>query len=170
MKMAAMMSVVLLTPAAFAADMSDELAERLDAKRLIEIQSPQLVGPKICTPMAVRFVRNGDFAPTCGLMLKSGRYVDLVSPEPGQSLPACASPLKGPIHFFAKNHYIVYEYEIEDPRANITRAFQLFALTNNEIEACKNDGQLTDAAQKSVNTKGVAMSFKNAVLRFGCKR
>ena len=100
----------------------------------------------------------------------SGKYVDLVSPEPGQSLPACAAPLKAPVFFSSKSHYVVYEYQTEDPKHTITQTFQLFKMANNEITKCKNDNQLTDAAQKTTKTQGVALSFKNAVMNLGCKQ
>jgi len=169
MRILAMAGVALMPSTAFALDMIDGLAEKLDAKRIIDIQHSKTPPPE-APLLAVRFVRNGDSAPTCGLIQKNGKYVDLVSPEPGQSLPACAAPLKAPVFFSSKSHYVVYEYQTEDPKHTITQTFQLFRMANDEITKCKNDDQLTDAAQKTTKTQGVALSFKNAVMNLGCKQ
>jgi len=163
-------AAILMSTFASAGEVGGDIAAQLNAKRVLDILPTQCVGPNLVTPVAVRYVRNGDSAPSCGLLLKSGEYVDLVSPESGGSLPACAAPLKAPTYLVVNDSYLVYEYQTEDPKSQLTRTFQLYRIDGDRLNACKNDDQLTDFAKKSIKGKGVENSFKNALIKFGCTR
>jgi hypothetical protein len=143
--------------------------QKLNAKRILETTPAQSVGSHLLTPTAFRYVRNGDEAPSCGLLLNDGQYIDLVSPEPGGRLPACAAPLNKPTYFNFKGAYIVYEYKVEDPKATVTKAFQLYRLTDSRVDVCRNDAQLTALALSGVKSKSVGASFKGAIVKLGCQ-
>jgi hypothetical protein len=162
------LAAVLMGTLASANEVDGEIAAQLNAKRILDILPSQCVGPNLATPVAVRYVRNGDSVPSCGLLLKNNEYVDLVSPESGGSVPACAAPLSAPTYLTVKDSYLVYEYQVEDPRSQITRMFQLYRINGDQVNVCKNDDQLTDFAKKSIKAKGVENSFKNALMKFGC--
>lgn len=161
-------ALILVSTFASAGEDGGDIAVQLNAKRILDVIPAQCVGQNFVTPVAVRYVRKGDDVPSCGLLLKGGEYMDLVSPESGESLPACAAPIKAPIYLNVKESYIVYEYKIEDPRAQITRTFQLYKMNGDRIDACKNDDQITEFAKRSIKAKGVQHSFKSALLKFGC--
>jgi len=163
-------AAILMSTFARAGEVGGDIAAKLNAKRVLDILPTQYVGPNLVTPVAVRYVRNGGSVPSCGLLLKSGEYVDLVSPESGGFLPACAAPLKVPTYLAFNDAYIVYEYQVEDPKSQITRTFQLYRLDGDRVDVCKNDDQLTDFAKKSIKMKGIENSFKNALMKFGCTR
>ena len=163
-------ALLLVGVCAWADEGAGDLAIRLRARRIIDVQPAQKVGNDLYTPIAVRYVRDGDGAPSCGLVLKGGGYVDLVSPEVGGALPACAAPVKAPVYIFLKDSYVVYEYYVEDPRATVVRMFQLYRLDGGVVEVCRNDDLLTDFANKATRKKGVAGSFRLALMRFGCSR
>lgn len=162
--------VFLLTSIlAKAEDGVGEFFGQLNAKRILETVPAQCIADGQMTPIAVRYVRRGDGAPSCGLLLKSGEYIDLVSPEGGGSLPACAAPLKAPVYFKLNDSYVVYEYSVEDPRAEFTKTYQLFRLAGDYVKSCKNDEQLTGFAVRNIKNVGVGEAFMRAVGRFGCK-
>lgn len=163
-----LLASILIGTYAGAGEVGSGIAAQLNAKRVLDVLPAQCVGQSLATPVAVRFVRNGDSVPSCGLILKSGEYVDLVSPESGGGVPACAAPLTAPKYLSVKDSYIVYEYQVEDPRSQITRTFQLFKMNGDRVDVCKNDDQLTDFAKKSIKVKGVEESFKMALMKFGC--
>lgn len=160
---------VLASALANAAESEVNVATKLNAQRIIEITPSICVGDGLSTPVSVRYVKDGDAVPSCGLLLSDGGYIDFVSPEPGQSLPACATPLKKPSYFKLKEPYLVYEYTVEDPRARFTRFFQLFRIGGDHVEACKNDGQITDLANRNIKQIGIIQAFKEALDRFGCE-
>lgn len=163
-------AAILMSTFVSAGEVGGDIAAQLNAKRIIDILPTQRVGPNLVTPVAVRYVRNGDGAPSCGLLLKSGEYTDIVSPESGGSLPACAAPLKAPTHLAVNDSYLIYEYHVEDPKSQITRTFQLYKIDGDRIYICKNDDQLTEFAKKSIRAKGIYNSFRNALAKFGCTR
>lgn len=163
-----LLALILIGTYAGAGEVGSETAAQLNAKQVLEVLPAQRVGQGLATPVAVRFVRNGGSVPSCGLIMKSGEYVDLVSPESRGILPACAAPLMAPKYLSVKDSYIVYEYKVEDPRSQITRTFQLYKMNGDRVDVCKNDDQLTDFAKKSIKAKGVEESFKMALMKFGC--
>ncbi|MDE2592633.1 MAG: hypothetical protein KGL57_00230 [Burkholderiales bacterium] len=162
------LGMLVLVPFFAAGEDASAVSARLNAKRILEFVPEQCVAPEVMSPIAVRYVKDGDNVPSCGLLQKNGKYVDLISPEPGKSLPACAGPLKKPIYLYIGGAYLIYEYEVEDPKSEMTRTFQLFKMAGDEIDVCKNDDQLTDFAKMTIKNKGVAKSFGNALKRFGC--
>ena len=73
---------ILMSPFASAGEVGGDIAAQLSAKRILDILPTQCVGPNLVTPVAVRYVRNGDGAPSCGLLLKNGEYAVEKSCEP----------------------------------------------------------------------------------------
>lgn len=140
--------------------------ETLNAKRIIEVIPSRKINKGLLSPIVVRYVKEGDFVPSCGL-LHTGKYIDMVSPEPGGTLPSCGV-LREPIYFEQDGTYAVYEYGIEDPRGELTIAFHLYKLGELDMKACQNDEQLTQFAIGSLKIKGVKKSFSDSLLKLGC--
>jgi hypothetical protein len=164
------LAVMIFSVAVRADAGGDKFFSQLHAKRMLETIPSQIVNERLSTPVAVRYVRAGDGAPSCGLIAKNGEYIDLVSPEAGEALPACAAPLKPPIIFAHGASYLVYEYKVEDPKGQLTNAFQLYLLGVDRVISCKNDDLIANFAMNNFRGKGVLQSFKDAVSKFGCRQ
>ena len=143
------------------------IKEKLNARRILEVIPSLKINKSLMSPVVVRYVKEGDFAPSCGL-LHAGEYIDIVSPEPGGAMPSCGARMKKPIYFEKNGIYVVYEYKIEDPRGELTVTFQLYKIKESDVKACQNDEELTHFAMGSIKGKGVKKSFSDALIKFGC--
>jgi hypothetical protein len=118
----------------------------------------------------VRFVKQGDTSPSCGLVQKDRVYIELVAPEPGTSWPACASPIRLAARIKLKESYLVYEYKVEDSKASVSSQMQILRLNGVNLKVCMNDDQLTNKASQNMNFKGIEAAFRHTLVRLGCER
>ena len=125
----------------------------------------------LITPVAVRYVKTSDLAPSCAILVKGGndKYVELVSPENGKNLPACGRPLIKPVAFSVKGAaYALYEYSIEDPVKYFTQSWQLIRLGENGGIICRNDEQLMSYAEKVKGRRPMYRAIESAIEKLGC--
>jgi len=166
--------IVIASPGALASPALDEnnLKSQLQADVIYNIIPSQVIRNDVITPMGVRYVKKGDIATSCAIIINPAEKVvfELISPETGSDLPACGEAIRHPIVFEATDSiFAIFEYSVEDPRKEFTKTFQLFKLSPSGAIVCENNDKLDRFFQKSAKKIGIKQTFMSAIEKLGCK-
>lgn len=143
----------------------------LQAESILEWQPSTLSPDAVTLPTIVRYVRKGDLVPSCAVLrgLHRDEIVELISPEPGTGLPACAAPVRAPVVTKVKgNTYAMYTYRVEDPRKEFTEFSTIFKVTPAIAVMCANEAALVKAVKKVRAHMSVEQALATAVQSSGC--
>lgn len=149
-----------------------DLLRSLDAKEVLQLTKSSRISGNIYTPIAIRFIKNINSAPSCVLINKNNyrNMVDLASPEESSFLPNCSSNIANPLIFSVGGaHFGLYRYSIEDPRHVMMPTETVVSIGENEIIACDNDDELLKFARSKPIKTGLKKSLISAVEAIGCK-
>lgn len=156
--------------ASFSQDVN--LLRSLDAKDVLQFINSTSIKGNTHTPIAIRFIKNGNTAPSCLLINKDNHenIIDLVSPDENGFLANCSSNIANPILFSVDGrHFGLYRYSIEDPRHVLTHSQKIVFLKENEITSCDNEDELLKLARGKSNKYSLKRSLISAVQSIGCK-
>lgn len=144
----------------------------LQAESILEWQPSTLSSDAVTFPTIVRYVKKGDLAPSCAVLRGQHRdeIVELISPEPGAGLPACAAPVRAPVVTKVKGStYAMYTYRVEDPRKEFTEFSTIFKVTPAAAIMCANEATLVKAIEKVRAHMSAEQALAATVQSSGCQ-
>ena len=145
---------------------------QLNVKEVIDQVDPRKIANAIYTPLAVRYVKNNDFAPSC--MLIDQTYPEnqlmLISPSENGQFGNCHTALKAPIIIKVMGEqFAIYRYTIEDPKSEFATSYQLVHLTQVGFQQCKNEELIHQSIEDGLSKKSSLLNAsKRTLIKLGC--
>lgn len=151
--------------------LDSQIKEHFKNDSVLDVIPPTKVSKNINTPYAVRLILNNRSTPTCGLLEKrTNKWYEMIGPSEDSEFGNCHARLKKPMVVNAKNgYYAVYEYEVEDPKKEFNKAYQVVQLNEGGFVVCKEDGDLNHRIESSIERKvNIKAAAKYAIEKLGC--